>query len=152
MQTKKQKEETEYPTKAYTRREIDQFRLYRPELEEKLRSGTLCYAVEWWENDCIDIDENAHIFFCFKNEDYVWEFVLHHQIHDEVKEVLAVIGVNWEYHFKAQFGSNILYPASFAGQPYYEKAHRPPTKWWERLFDSLLGINTEHWIRRKDLP
>lgn len=110
MDANKQEAKTAYPTKAYTRQEIEQFRLYRPELEEKLRSGSLCYAVEWWENDSIDIDENAHIFFCFQNEDYVWEFVLNRQIHDEVKEMLATIGVDWEYHFKAQFGSNILYP------------------------------------------
>lgn len=152
MDANKQEAKTAYPTKAYTRQEIEQFRLYRPELEEKLRSGSLCYAVEWWENDSIDIDENALIFFCFQNEDYVWEFVLNRQIHDEVKEMLATIGVDWEYHFKAQFGSYILYPPSFAGQPYYEKAPQEPKKWWERLFHHLLGLDEESWIRRKDLP
>lgn len=147
MAAKKQDSETEH-----TRQEIEQFRLYRSKLEGRLRSGPLCYIVEWWENDSIDIDENAHILFDFKDEDYCWSFVLHRQIHDEVKDLLAIVGIDWEYRFNLKFGSNILYPPSFAGQPYYEKVPQPPKKWWERLFQHLLGIDEESWIRRKDLP
>ena len=58
--------------------EIQLFRQYRPELEEKIRSGKLRYVVEWWEDDCLDIDENVHVFFQFEGDgEYKWEFEAH---------------------------------------------------------------------------
>ena len=133
--------------------EIQVFRQYRPELEEKIRSGKLRYVVEWWEDDCLDIDENVHVFFQFEGDgEYKWEFEAHRPIRSELQAMLAGAGIAWEYPFELHFGSRILYPPALAGQPYYIKVPQPPKQWWERLFDCLTGDNGERWIRRKDLP
>lgn len=133
--------------------ELSNFRRYRPELEEKQRSGKLRYVVEWWEEDCLDIDENVHVFFQFEGDgEYKWEFEAYQPIRDELKAMLGGVGITWEYPFEQHFGSRILYPPEWAGQPYYEKAPQPPKKWWERLFARLTGDNGEQWVRRKELP
>lgn len=135
------------------RQAIEHFRQHQPELEEKLRSGALRYVVEWWEEDCLDIDENAHIFFQFEGDgECCWDFVTPRQIHGELNTLLAIAGISWEYSFELHFGSRILYPPGLAGQPYYEKSLRPPKKCWERLFDYLTGNDGEHWERRRELP
>lgn len=135
------------------RQAMELFRQYRPELEEKLRSGALRYVVEWWEEDCLDIDENAHIFFQFEGDgECCWDFVTPRQIHGELNDLLAIARITWEYSFELHFGSNILYPPGLAGQPYYEKAPHPPKKWWMSLFDFLTGNDGEQWKRRKNLP
>lgn len=51
--------------------ELSHLRQYRSELEEKVRSGKLRYVVEWWEEDCLDTDENVHVFFQFEGDDGV---------------------------------------------------------------------------------
>lgn len=135
------------------RRAMELFRQHRPELEEKLRSGALRYVVEWWEEDSLDIDENAHIFFQFEGDgECCWDFVTPWQIHGELNALLAIASISWEYSFELHFGSRILYPLGLAGQPYYEKAPRSTEKWWERMFDYLTGNGGEQWVRRKDLP
>lgn len=135
------------------RQAIERFRQHRPELEEKHRSGALRYVVEWWEEDSLDIDENAHIFFQFEGDgEYIWDFLTPRQLHDEMNDLLAIAGITWEYGFELHFGSNILYPPDLAGQPYYEISPQPPKKWWERMFDYLTGNDGEQWVRRKDLP
>lgn len=151
MASDKQDEGIERMLRAITRQEIELFYQYKPELEKKLRSGLLRYAVEWWENDCLEIDENAHMLFLFR-DDTEYDIVLNRQIHDRLASLLALAGISWEYRFRPEFSSNILYPAEFAGQPYYEKAPQPPKKWWERVFDALTFNLDERWIRRKDLP
>ena len=71
------------------RQAMELFRQHRPELEEKLRSGAIRYVVEWWEEDSLDIDENAHIFFQFEGDgEYIWDFLTPRQLHDELNDLL----------------------------------------------------------------
>ena len=125
-----------------SRQEIELFRVYRDELQARLDAGGLLYIIEWWEEDDMVMDENAHMSFLFAEDEY--DFVLHTPTCEALSTMLAKLEIDWKYRMKVDFDSNILYPPEYAGQPYYEKEQQP---WWLRLFDWR-----EHWTRRSDLP
>lgn len=88
------------------------------ELRRRFETGELRYVVEWWEEDDLYIDENAHMFFIF-TDDTTWEIELYTEVQEQLKPLLSSFGIAWEPGFNIHFDSRILYPPTHAGQPFY---------------------------------
>lgn len=88
------------------------------ELRRRFEAGELRMLVEWWEEDDLYIDENAHLFFIF-TDDTAWETDLYPEVQERLKPLLASFGIGWKPGINFHFDSRILYPPTYAGQKYY---------------------------------
>lgn len=88
------------------------------ELRRRFEAGELRMVVEWWEEDDLYIDENAHMLFLF-TDDTAWEIDLYPPVQVQIKPLLASFGIAWEPGFNLHFDSRILYPRPYAGQTFY---------------------------------
>lgn len=88
------------------------------ELRRRFEAGELRMVVEWWEEDDLYIDENAHMLFLF-TDDTAWETDLYPPVQEQIKPLLASFGIAWEPGFNLHFDSRILYPPPYAGQTFY---------------------------------
>lgn len=102
-----------------TDNECQSFALEETQLRKHLAAGELHFLVEWWENDNIYINENAHMLFIFRDGTYL-DFVLHQPIVDKLSALLRQHGIEWEWRLQLHFDSNILYPPQYAGQKFYK--------------------------------
>lgn len=88
------------------------------ELRRRFEAGELQLVVEWWEEDDLYIDENAHMLFLF-TDDTAWETDLYPQVQEQLKPLLASFGISWKPGINFHFDSRILYPPTYAEQKYY---------------------------------
>lgn len=88
------------------------------ELRRRFEAGELRMVVEWWEEDDLYLDENAHMLFLF-TDDTAWEIDLYPPVQEQLKPLLASFGIAWEPGFNLHFDSRILYPPPYAGQTFY---------------------------------
>ena len=87
LQRRQQKREEH---RRHQLRQLQQERLAR--VEERLQAGELVRLEEWWEDDDLWIDENAHILFVFRNGEEM-DFVLYKDIAPEFSQLLAAQGI-----------------------------------------------------------
>lgn len=87
-------------------------------IRASLAAGKLRYLVEWWEEDDLWIDENAHLLFIF-TDGSEQDFTLYEPIKKKLVSLLADCGITWEPGFNRNFDSAILYPPSLRGQQFY---------------------------------
>lgn len=88
------------------------------ELRRRFEAGELRMVVEWWEEDDLYIDENAHMLFLF-TDNTAWEIDLYPPILEQLKPLLASFGISWKPGINFHFDSRILYPPTYAEQKYY---------------------------------
>lgn len=104
--------------KSRTAAQLQYFAAQLDELQRLLANGKLSYAVEWWEQDELDLDENAHMLFIF-HDGTEMDFVLHAPTSEKLQKLLSTHGIAWQYRFQQSFDSRIVYPPLYKGQPYY---------------------------------
>ena len=84
----------------------------------------LKYVVEWWEDDCLDIDGNQHILFVFqkkKNDILVTKANLG-DINKKLSEISKFYGekIKIELEFNPSFFNRVIYPSKLHGSQYYK--------------------------------
>ena len=89
-----------------TPEKLGQERLAR--LESRLLAGELVRLEEWWEDDDLWIDENAHLLFVFRDGEEM-DFVLYKDIAPEFSQLLAAQGICWEASFRPTAGSRVIW-------------------------------------------
>ncbi len=86
--------------------QLQQERLLR--LEECLLAGQLVRLEEWWEDDDLWIDENAHIHFVFSDGEEM-DFVLYENLAPEISRLLATQGICWQPSFRLKADSHVIW-------------------------------------------
>ena len=95
--------------KERERLEAAQLRLERLAcVEKRLLAGELVRLEEWWEDDDLWIDENAHIHLVFSDGEEM-DFVLYQDIAPEISRLLATQGICWEASFRLTAGSRVIW-------------------------------------------
>ena len=77
-------------------------------VEKRLLAGELVRLEEWWEDDDLWIDENAHIRLVFSDGEEM-NFVLYQDIAPEISRLLATQGICWEASFLLSADSHIIW-------------------------------------------
>lgn len=77
-------------------------------MEKRLLAGELVRLEEWWEDDDLWIDENAHILFVFSDGEEM-DFVLYQDIAPEISRLLATQGICWEASFRLTAASRVIW-------------------------------------------
>ena len=77
-------------------------------VEKRLLAGELVRLEEWWEDDDLWIDENAHISLVFSDGEEM-DFVLYQDIAPEISRLLATQGICWEASFRLTADSHIIW-------------------------------------------
>ena len=96
------------------REERRRHRLYQLQLERlarvetRLLAGELVRLEEWWEDDDLWIDENAHILFVFGDGEEM-DFVLYKNIATDISRLLATQGICWQASFCLTADSHIIW-------------------------------------------
>ena len=96
------------------REERRRHRLYQLQLERlarvetRLLAGELVRLEEWWEDDDLWIDENAHILFVFGDGEEM-DFVLYKNIATDISRLLATQGICWQASFRLTADSHIIW-------------------------------------------
>ena len=86
--------------------QLQQERLAR--VETRLLAGELVRLEEWWEDDDLWIDENAHILFVFGDGEEM-DFVLYKNIATDISRLLATQGICWQASFRLTTDSHIIW-------------------------------------------
>lgn len=86
--------------------QLQQERLAR--VETRLLAGELVRLEEWWEDDDLWIDENAHILFVFGDGEEM-DFVLYKNIATDTSRLLATQGICWQASFRLTADSHIIW-------------------------------------------
>ena len=73
-----------------------------------LHAGQLQRLEEWWEDDELWVEENAHILFVFSNG-MEMDFILHEETAREISQLLVAQGINWQASYRAKAGSHIFW-------------------------------------------
>ena len=89
-----------------TPEKLGQERLAR--LESRLLAGELVRLEEWWEDDDLLIDENAHILFVFRDGEEM-DFVLYNDVAAEISRLLAALGISWQASFRLKADSRVIW-------------------------------------------
>ena len=105
---RRQQERVEECRDSIRHRELVHFTRQRERLEERLAGGQLLRVEEWWEDDELWVDENAHISFVFTDGEEM-DFVLHSSIAQEISRLLAVQGMEWRAAYRAESASRIIW-------------------------------------------
>lgn len=103
LQRRQQKRKERERLEFFKRR---QERLTR--VEARLLAGELARLEEWWEDDDLWIDENAHILFVFKDGDEM-DFVLYEDIALVISRLLAAQGISWQSSFRLTADSRVVW-------------------------------------------
>ncbi len=77
-------------------------------VETRLLAGELVRLEEWWEDDDLWIDENAHILFVFGDGEEM-DFVLYKNIATDISRLLATQGICWQASFRLTADSHIIW-------------------------------------------
>lgn len=77
-------------------------------VEKRLLAGELVRLEEWWEDDDLWIDENAHIRLVFSDGEEM-DFVLYQDIAPEISRLLATQGICREASFRLTADSHIIW-------------------------------------------
>ena len=77
-------------------------------VEKRLLAGELVRLEEWWEDDDLWIDENAHIRLVFSDGEEM-DFVLYQDIAPEISRLHATQGICWEASFRLTADSHIIW-------------------------------------------
>ena len=104
----RQQERVEDSRDRIRRRELERFARLRDCLEGRLAAGQLLRVEEWWEDDELWVDENAHISFVFTDGEEM-DFVLHSSIAQEISRLLAEQGIAWQASYRAESASRIIW-------------------------------------------
>ena len=88
--------------------ELEDFSTQRPRLQKLLEDGQLSCLEEWWEDDELWIDENAHLHFTFINGEEM-DFILHDSTATELSTLLQTLGINWQASYRATHSSRIIW-------------------------------------------
>ena len=104
----RQQERVEDSRDRIRRRELERFARLRDCLEGRLAAGRLLRVEEWWEDDELWVDENAHLTFVFIDGEEM-DFVLHSSIAQEISRLLAVQGMEWRASHRAQADSRVIW-------------------------------------------
>jgi len=86
--------------------QLQQERLAR--VETRLLAEELVRLEEWWEDDDLWIDENAHILFVFGDGEEM-DFVLYKNIATDISRLLATQGICWQTSFRLTADSHIIW-------------------------------------------
>ena len=86
--------------------QLQQERLAR--VETRLIAGELVRLEEWWEDDDLWIDENAHILFVFGDGEEM-DFVLYKNIATDISRLLATQGICWQASFRLTADSHVIW-------------------------------------------
>ena len=86
--------------------QLQQERLAR--VETRLLAGELVRLEEWWEDDDLWIDENAHILFVFGDGEEM-DFVLYKNIATDISRLLATQGICWQASIRFTADSHIIW-------------------------------------------
>ena len=91
------------------RHRLNQLQLKRlARVETRLLAGELVRLEEWWEDDDLWIDENAHILFVFGDGEEM-DFVLYKNIATDISRLLATQGICWQASFRLTADSHIIW-------------------------------------------
>ena len=77
-------------------------------VETRLLAEELVRLEEWWEDDDLWIDENAHILFVFGDGEEM-DFVLYKNIATDISRLLATQGICWQTSFRLTADSHIIW-------------------------------------------
>ena len=77
-------------------------------VEDRLIAGELVRLEEWWEDDDLWIDENAHISFIFSDGEKI-DFVLYNNIAPEISRLLATQRICWQASYSLTAGSRVIW-------------------------------------------
>lgn len=105
---RRQQERVEERRDSIRHRELEHFTRQRERLEERLAGGQLLRVEEWWEDDELWVDENAHISFVFTDGEEM-DFVLHSSIAQEISRLLAEQRIAWQASYRAQADSRVIW-------------------------------------------
>ncbi len=92
---------------AIRQREMDDFTSQREHLRALLAAEKLIRLEEWWEDDELWVDENAHLLFVFEGGEEM-DFVLHEPTARELSALLATHGIRWQASYQAKQGKRIV--------------------------------------------
>lgn len=91
------------------RHRFNQLQLERlARVETRLLAGELVRLEEWWEDDDLWIDENAHILFVFGDGEEM-DFVLYKNIATDISRLLATQGICWQASIRFTADSHIIW-------------------------------------------
>lgn len=90
-------------------KELGDFTAQRHRLQELLADGKLVRLEEWWEDDELWVDENAHLLFVFEGGEEM-DFVLHEPTARELSALLAAQGIRWQASYRAKQERRIIFP------------------------------------------
>lgn len=78
------------------------------------------FVVEFWEQDCLDIESNQHILFFFTTEYYDITVTKDNieRINNLLQKIDKKLKINLE--FRVNFFDRIIYPINFYGERFYE--------------------------------
>ena len=105
----KQKEQEERRRREIRQREREAFTTQRASIEQMLHAGQLLRLEEWWEDDELWVDENAHLHFIFSNGKEL-DFILYAETAHDISQMLAPHGINWQATYRAKAGSHLIWP------------------------------------------
>ena len=105
---RRQQERVEDSRDRIRRRELERFARLRDCLEGRLAGGQLLRVEEWWEDDELWVDENAHISFVLTDGEEM-DFVLYSSIAQELSRLLAEQGIAWQASYRAESASRIIW-------------------------------------------
>ena len=89
-------------------RQLEAFTSQRSCIEQMLHAGQLQRLEEWWEDDDLLIDENAHILFVFRDGEEM-DFVLYNDVAAEISRLLAALGISWQASFRLKADSRVIW-------------------------------------------
>ena len=104
----RQQERVEDSRDRIRHRELEHFTRQRERLEERLAGEQLLRVEEWWEDDELWVDENAHISFVFTDGEEM-DFMLHSSIAQEISRLLAELGIAWQASYRAKADSRVIW-------------------------------------------
>lgn len=77
-------------------------------VKTRVLAGELVRLEEWWEDDDLWIDENAHILFVFSDGKEI-DFVLYNNIVPEISQLLSSQGISWQASFCLRADSRVIW-------------------------------------------
>lgn len=78
------------------------------QVETRVLAGELVRLEEWWEDDDLWIDENAHILFVFSDGEEI-DLVLYNDIAPGISQLLSTQGICWQASFCLTADSRVIW-------------------------------------------
>lgn len=110
-----------------------------------IKNGDIKFIIEYWEQDCLDIEHNQHILFISDTESYDITVTKDniHNINSTLSSINKDLRIDLE--FRVDFFDRIIFPTIHYGEKYYEYKYGNITNHIIKFF----GLNIPLRIRNK---